>query len=146
MVGSPRTVKYTARCSGVALVNMNWCASVVLPLPGSPTMMLNEYSGQPPPRMSSSFDTPVGSRSMRTFFCGSVMFTFDLRGPDRCGFPRSLDERHDQIFADECAEQSNFVGQDSGEACVDRLELDLCANALEPLKRASLAILRNDIR
>jgi hypothetical protein len=74
------------------------------------------------------------------------MITFDLRGSDRCGFPRSLDERHDEIVADECAEQSNLVGQDSGETGVNRLELDLCANPLDPFKRAPLTILRNDIR
>ena len=52
--------------SGVALANMIWCASVVLPLPGAPAMMLKEYSGRPPPRISSRPGTPVGSCRMVT--------------------------------------------------------------------------------
>jgi hypothetical protein len=74
------------------------------------------------------------------------MVTFDPRRCVRRAFPRSLDERHDEIFADECAEQSNLVSQDIGESGMDRVEIDLCANALEPFKRAPLTILRHDIR
>ena len=59
--GSPSTVKYRAGRSGVALANTTWWASVVFPPPGAPAMMLNEYSGSPPPRISSSPGTPVGS-------------------------------------------------------------------------------------
>src|SRR5688572_10233484 len=68
MAGSPNTVKYTAGVSGLALANMNWCASVVLPQPGAPAMMLKEYSGRPPPRISSSPGTPVDSCLISTGF------------------------------------------------------------------------------
>src|ERR1019366_2427028 len=61
MAGSPSTVKYSAGRSGVALAKTNWCASVVLPLPGAPAMMLNENSGRPPPTNSSRPGTPVES-------------------------------------------------------------------------------------
>src|SRR5665213_816837 len=61
MAGSPRIVKYNAGRSGVALENTIWCASVVLPHPGAPAMILKENSGRPPPRISSRPGIPVGS-------------------------------------------------------------------------------------
>src|SRR5450432_117520 len=61
MAGSPRIVKYSAGRSGVALAKTIWWASVVLPLPGAPAMILKENSGRPPPRISLRPGTPVGS-------------------------------------------------------------------------------------
>jgi hypothetical protein len=72
------------------------------------------------------------------------MVTFDLRGSDRCGFPCGLHEGHDEIFTDECAEQSDIVRQHSGESFLDRATLDL-TDPLKPFERASLAIFRNGI-
>ncbi len=82
---------------------------------------------------------------METLFCGSLMVTFDSRRSDRCGFPRRLHEGHNEIFANECAEQSHLVGQNGGKSFGYRLALDLSAEALEPVERASLAIPWNDI-
>src|SRR3984957_766457 len=67
MAGSPRVVKYSAGRSGVALAKTIWWASVVLPLPGAPAMILKENSGRPPPRISSRPGTPVGSLFIFTF-------------------------------------------------------------------------------
>src|SRR4030095_4260533 len=50
----------------VALAKMIGCASVVLPQPGVPAMMLKENSGTPPPRISSRPRTPVGSFRIET--------------------------------------------------------------------------------
>src|SRR5579859_561046 len=69
MAGSPRIVKYSAGRSGVALANTIWWASVVLPLPGAPAMILKENSGRPPPRISSRPGTPVGSFFIITLSC-----------------------------------------------------------------------------
>src|SRR5438034_4196389 len=106
-VGSPRTVKYRAGRSGVAFANMNWCASVVLPHPGSPTMRLNEYSGQPPPRMASSFPTPDGSRLMDTFRDSLIDHLRPwLVRVQHCGAtPRLLHERKHQVVADKRTQQ-----------------------------------------
>src|ERR1700678_1045549 len=69
MAGSPRIVKYNAGRSGVALANTIGRASVVLPLPGAPAMILKENSGRPPPRISSRPGTPVGSLFIITLSC-----------------------------------------------------------------------------
>src|SRR3954462_5729337 len=85
---------------------MNWCASVVLPQPGSPTTRLNEYSGHPPPSTSSSFSTPEGKRLMETLR-GSLMITFALRRylGQHLSAPCLLHEREDHILSDERARQ-----------------------------------------
>src|SRR5688572_21348294 len=49
---------------------MIWWASVVLPQPGAPAMMLKENSGRPPPMMSSRPRTPVLSWLIFTFSGG----------------------------------------------------------------------------
>ncbi len=48
------------------MANIIWCASVVLPLPGGPAMMLNDSSGRPPPSTVSSPRTPVRRRLIVT--------------------------------------------------------------------------------
>src|SRR5664279_412976 len=62
---------------------MIWCASVVLPQPGGPPIRLKEYSGRPPPRISSRPGTPVGKRSMVTVMvmAGSVYASASKRLP-----------------------------------------------------------------
>src|SRR5918994_5977562 len=104
-------------------------------------MTLKEYSGHPPPRMSSSFGTPDGNRWMGTLLCGSLMVTFDPRWRDGCGFPRRLHEGHDEIFTDERAEQSYLVGQHSGEALLKRRAIHCPADAAQSFERAPLAVL-----
>src|SRR5439155_19274632 len=116
-VGSPSTVKYTAGRSGVAFANMNWWASVVLPHPGSPTMRLNEYSGQPPPRMASSFPTPEGSRLMDTFRDSLIdhLRSWLVLGQHRDA-PCLLHERKHQVVADKRSQQVDVICQYGREA------------------------------
>src|SRR5665213_2772726 len=76
MAGSPSTVKKSAGRSGVALAKTIWWASVVLPQPGAPAMMLKENSGRPPPRISSRPGTPVGSLLIVTLFGGVIVHLF----------------------------------------------------------------------
>ena len=51
-----------------------------LPAPGAPAMMLNEYSGSPPPRISSRPGTPVGS-SFRLIRSLALMVPAPHRNP-----------------------------------------------------------------
>src|SRR5450631_2804747 len=107
MAGSPSTVKYSAGRSGVALANMIWCASVVLPQPGAPAMMLKENSGRPPPRISSRPGIPVGNFLIVTFSCGT-MITFS---PGLCRRKRQIRPCGDyqtqhKIFSDQGDKQS----------------------------------------
>src|SRR6187401_2769089 len=78
---------------------MNWCASVVFPAPGSPTMTLKEYSGQPPPRMSSSFGTPDGSRLIRTRAISFIDVLCFRRRLDYLSAPGVRDYRQNEVPA-----------------------------------------------
>jgi hypothetical protein len=73
------------------------------------------------------------------------MVTFDPDRSDRRGFPRGLHEGHDEIFTNERAEQRDLVRQHGSESFLERLAFYLFADAVEPLERASLTVLRNDI-
>jgi hypothetical protein len=96
--------------SGVAFSKTNCCARVVFPVPGAPATRLNEPSGTPPPRMTSSPGTPLGSFSITTFFPDSFV---DLPGAGRLR-PELADGLHAQILAEQHDEQVEQVRQYGG--------------------------------
>ena len=120
MAGSPSTVKYRAGRSGVALANTIWWASVVFPPPGAPAMMLNEYSGSPPPRISSRPGTPVGS--FRIVTRSSALMVVPRLGrpfrPWRVG-PRVAHQAQRQGFADERHQQPEQLGHHNARRFTD---------------------------
>src|SRR4030095_11557480 len=86
-------------------------------------MMLNEYSGSPPPRISSRPGTPVGSwrmstRSLRCVCLGSflgrllIRGSFSLRFVQRCVGPSVTDEAQCQGLTDERHQQSKKMRDD----------------------------------
>src|SRR5689334_6767151 len=82
------------RFSSSALAKMNSSARVVLPEPGAPMMMLIEFSGMPPPRISSSSRLPV----VRRWTGGSMTSRNMLGSPEPCAprfeeLPHGVDQR-----------------------------------------------------
>src|ERR1700678_3860964 len=111
MAGSPRIVKYNAGRSGVALVNTIWCASVVLPLPGAPAIILKENSGRPPPRISSRPGTPVGSLLIFTLSCRVMIASPPgFRIEDREIRPHIEHKSKRKGFSDELRKQAEQLG------------------------------------
>src|SRR6202050_1938566 len=115
IAGSPRIVKYSAGRSGVALANTIWWASVVLPLPGAPAMMLKENSGRPPPRISSRPGIPVGSLLIFTLSCWVMIaippgvYVEDQKTP-----PHIEHQTKFKGFADERRKQPKQLGNEYG--------------------------------
>src|SRR5690349_9324509 len=68
------------RRSSSALAKINSSARAVLPDPGAPMMMLIEFSGIPPSRISSSSRLPVERRPTRASASSDM-----LSSPDACG-------------------------------------------------------------
>src|SRR5512146_1290059 len=56
-------VTYRQRSPARVPSNRNWSASVVLPVPGSPSRRYRWLEGKPPPRMSSSPSLPLFRRT-----------------------------------------------------------------------------------
>src|SRR5689334_21928962 len=103
------------RFSSSALAKMNSSARVVLPEPGAPMMMLIEFSGMPPPRISSSSRLPV----VRRWTGGSMTSRNMLGSPEPCAsrfedLPHGVDQR---VFGERLQEESvgsGFPGAAAG--------------------------------
>ena len=138
MAGSPSTVKYRAGRSGVALANTIWWASVVFPHPGAPAMMLNEYSGRPPPRISSRPGTPVGSFRMVTLSSALIILPrlpASIPAMD-ASRPGVTHEAQREGFADEGHQQSEQLGHDNDSRLTARSRVLIVPGPVESFQRA----------